>query len=327
MAEPNLLFIGLNPAWQKTLFFERFRYNDINRADKLEQTPAGKGVNAARAARKDGATVTVAQFAGGDSGRKLLAGLAAEDIAEITVHTVTATRTCSTILDAATTSMTELIEPSPVISPEESIRLMRKILPGISTFNGIAICGTFPPGVPESFYAEIIAAAKNKIPVFLDAFKGVNQALQNAPDVLKINQKELAELTHCGDDIRGGIQQLLNLYPIAVAAITAGPGTAFVGTIRGIREINLPHLNHIISPLGAGDTVTAIFTTHLCRAIQNQGISFPFQVSEISFIDQIASCFADGLAAASASCLTAYPAVFDPKAARKIRQQIIVRPS
>lgn len=325
MAKPNLLFPGLNPAWQKTLFFERFQYNDINRADKIEENPSGKGVNAARAARNDGATVTVAQFAGGDSGRKLLAGLAAEGIANITVHSAAETRTCTTILDAATNSMTELIEPSPIISAEESIRLAKKILPVISTFDGIAICGTFPPGVPESFYAEIIAAAKNKIPVVLDAFKEVNQALQSAPDMLKINQAELAELTRCGDDIRQGIQQLLDLYPIAAAAITTGPGSAFIGTIRGIRKINLPRLDHIISPLGAGDTVTAVFTTRLCRAIQNQRISFPFQVSENSFIDQIAGCFADGLAAASASCLTPYPALFDQKTARDIRQQITVR--
>ena len=42
--------LGPNPAWQKTLFFDRFRYGAINRAREMQTFPAGKGINFCRAA-------------------------------------------------------------------------------------------------------------------------------------------------------------------------------------------------------------------------------------------------------------------------------------
>lgn len=321
---PHILAVGLNPAWQKTLFFERFAYGRVNRAETMEELAAGKGINVARAAQADGAQATVVQFAGGEAGRKILAALADEGIAELTVATRAATRTCTTILDAAERSMTELIEPSQAVTEAEIAALRGHIADAIPACHGVAICGTFPPGVPEDFYADIIASLRGRRPVVLDAYRGVGLALAQGPDVVKINADELASLTGCGSDVPQGIEALLRRSPATMVAVTAGPSAAYLGTRCGLRRFSLPAVGDVVSPLGAGDTVTARFLVRLCQSVGQGILPFPFTGLDESATDHLAELFADGLAAASASCRTSRPATFRQPDAAEIRKAIVV---
>ena len=65
----NIAVLGPNPAWQKTLFFDRFAYGKINRAKEMQQFPAGKGINFCRAAACHSRAVgRLVQFTGGENG-------------------------------------------------------------------------------------------------------------------------------------------------------------------------------------------------------------------------------------------------------------------
>ena len=136
---PEIIAVGLNPAWQKTLFFPQFIPGEVNRAVNVSLFPAGKGINFARAAKIWGAEVLVSQFLGGETGSLIKEGLKQEKIKHLTVDVASQTRTCTTCLCGKSNQMTELIEPSAKIPSRLANALKSKTIGKISLFSGVAL--------------------------------------------------------------------------------------------------------------------------------------------------------------------------------------------
>jgi tagatose 6-phosphate kinase len=293
-----MLSICLNPAWQKTLLFEDFYVGAVNRANTLRECGGGKGVNLARALRLADSDVRVALFAGGATGDL--------HIGACTVPTEVATRTCTTLINQRTGQVTEVIEPSGEIAHKE-VQAMRKALgQAIRSAKGVAICGTYPPGVPESVYAEAVHEARRRgLPTVLDAYHGVRQALAVGPTILKINADELRHLTNRAN-VEDAALDCLALYAVEMVAITDGPRPAFLFSRHECWQFDQPELR-VRSAIGAGDCASAILLREL---VANQP---PHEA------------FRRALAAANASCLTETPSQFDPRQAEVIAEQILVQ--
>jgi fructose-1-phosphate kinase PfkB-like protein len=289
-----VLAIGLNPAWQNTLVFPSFHLGEVNRADERFSGASGKAVNLARAARAWGKRqARVVQFVGGDTGRKICRELDRESIEHVTVRLRHPTRTCTTCLDPAHGSMTELIEPSCPVPASAMRRLWRHLHDELPGAVGVALCGTFPPGVPDRFYGEVVkGAGVLRIPVLLDAWREVGPALAAGPEILKVNRSELSKIVG-GDDLGGMCRHLLAQHPVRMVAVTDGPRDAWLATREKSWRFVQPSLSSVVSPLGAGDTVSAVFFSEFLA-----GVAPP-------------QAFAAGLAAGAASCLTRLPALFD----------------
>ena len=264
----------------------------------------------------------MAQFAGGECGAKLLEALSREGIAELTVPIGEDTRTCTTVIDEAGQGMTELIEPPPHVSADQAARLASRIAEALPRFHGVALCGTCPPGTPNDFFAAMIQRCRGKMPVLLDSFQGIQAALEQHPDILKINDHEVNELTACGKAIGDGARRLAEQFKIPFVAITAGANTACLANAAEIRFLSLPMLEHVLNPLGAGDTATAVLLAGVCRAIHQGKLTFPFPPTASQNLETMGELFADALAAASASCLDSRPACYCEKAAKTIRKRI-----
>ncbi|OGV51438.1 MAG: hypothetical protein A2X49_16940 [Lentisphaerae bacterium GWF2_52_8] len=302
-----IIALGLNPAWQKTLTFEEFRPGEVNRAISVEYAASGKGVNFVRAARQWGQEARIFQFAGGETGQKLCAELDKEGLPHETIRIATETRVCNTCLCRKTKSMTELIEPSGTVSPNESEQLLKKVVSSMREVSALALCGTFPPGISAPFYAEAALAAKRQgLTVFLDAWKDIGPALQAGVDILKINREELASLSS-ENEVSKGITASFDRYPmLRIIAITAGGQEAQIAERGGKRWIlKIPRLENLINPLGAGDTSAAIFLSEFLA-----GAAVP-------------EAFAAGLGAASASCLHLKCAVFSREQAKSFAGKIL----
>ncbi len=322
-AAVKLLVVGLNPAWQKTLWIPHFAYGEVNRAEWVEAMASGKGINAARAARASGARPLVLQFVGGNTGEQLCADLDREGLDCLAVPVAGPTRTCTTLLDPTTQAMTELIEPAAEVTAAE-LQALRRHLPPPGEFQGVAICGTCPPGVPTDFYAEVVASGRPHAILLLDACREIDRALAACPTVLKINAGELHQLTGCGEDLAAGIRQARRRWRLPVVAVTAGPAAAWLGTDQGIEALRLPTHPDIVSPLGAGDTTAGVLLARLCQAAAAGQLPKPPWEKPLDSAQHavVGVCFAHALAAASASCLTARPAVFDLEVADRIRARI-----
>jgi len=299
----RVLAAGLNPAWQRTLSFESFAPGAVNRASASSEGAAGKGVNFARASKIWGkAQATVLQFAGGRSGELLLEAMAKEGLSEISRSTQALTRVCTTVLSKTWPQMTELIEPSAEVGSQDAEALLDAALKALPGMDALAICGSYPPGAGEAFYERLALAAKEAgKPVLMDSFMGVERALASkAVSVLKINLEEFRKLSG-GDEIKASMRGALERHSLDALALTDGPGTARLACAEGLWSYEIPRLQELVNPLGAGDCCAAVM------------------LSEILEGSAAGDAFVSGLAAASASCLSKACAVFEPAKAMEIR--------
>ncbi|EKX37750.1 hypothetical protein GUITHDRAFT_116057 [Guillardia theta CCMP2712] len=292
--EPYLLAVGLNPAFQKTLVFDDIKFGDVNRAQKAYRTVGGKGQHVAIAANRiDVGSVRVAHFLGDEQeqGRFIHQHLKDRSIDQLVQWVPSSTRTCTTLLDMKTGKMTELIEPSDQISPEDVKSMIDKIVPAAQGCRGkrasVALCGTFPPGVTEEVYATLARSLPQDCKLVLDG--------------------PLKPPGGAGKDLDAAAKDCLERYlsPRAVLAITSGSSSAFLyrkEAVEGrgeqqsaavvVTEFTIPQLE-AVNPIGAGDT---------CTAGLLHGIVHDYPVEE---------AFAYALACASASCLHLEGANFD----------------
>lgn len=307
----HLLAVGLNPALQKTLVFERWERGQVNRAREILTSVGGKGQQFSRAASQlVPGGVSLAQFLGGENGARLSGMIAAAGVNQLTVAVAGETRCCITVIDSAKGEATELVEPSPPIAPAEVGELLARIrdLLARGNLDGLALCGTYPPGVDAEFYATL-ARHKGSAVLLLDGYKGIEATLATGQvDILKVNADELRSLARVSSDSRVEEEaaEVVSLPEVALSvmaahrlrwlAVTAGPRTAWLfknpdaaermGGLRQWRffEFRLPVVDGVINPIGAGDTVGAIFLAQMAAGTSAE------------------TAFATGLAAGSASC-------------------------
>ncbi len=307
----ELLAVGLNPALQKTLVFDRLVRGQVNRAREILTSVGGKGQQFSRAANHlIPGMVTLSQFLGGENGERLGRMIEHAGVKQITVVSSGETRCCITAIDASTGDATELIEPSAAILPGEAGKLLASTLQFLAEgkASGLALCGTWPPGVDETFYVALAQAKGNAI-LMLDSYRDISAVLATGQvDILKLNASELRSLAaairgkQAGEDDREltsipeMARSVFETYKLRWLAVTAGPDTAwlFESPIAGSEpsracvwrfyEFRLPAIEGVVNPIGAGDTVGAVFLAQLTA-----GSPAP-------------TAFACGLAAGSASC-------------------------
>jgi len=254
----KILVIGLNPAWQKILVFEDIVKGEVNRAVSMLTFASGKGANFAKIANQYGHKSILGHFVGGETGDFYLQDLETIGMDLVNQKVETPTRTCFTLLSTVSDA-TELIEPSGRISEEESSGLLEKVMRLLPGCDGVAICGTYPPGVNVSFYVTIAKLAKEKnIPFILDSYKKIIPVLEVGVDILKINRRELAALSETDDVYEGG-KLIRNKYPVKNLAVTDGGNKAYLFTDKEVTEHPVNFVDNVVNPIGAGDTVSALF--------------------------------------------------------------------
>ncbi len=303
-SQKDIIVLGLNPAWQKILLFPEFIPGEINRAVSVSYSPAGKGINFAKAAKTWGVNVTVCQFIGGDTGENILRKLKDRKIKNISVVMAAATRVCTTCVCGKTGKSTELIEPSSNVSQSDARTLKKAVMEKLPFCAGVSLCGTYPKGVGPDFYADIAAAARKKgIPVLLDGFTGIRETLERGVEILKVNRMEFANIT--GEkNIYKAAKSFFEKYDVNIVAITAGHSNSYLFDRNGGYEFSLPLTPKIINPIGAGDTVSAVF---FCEYLKGTPPHEAFRLA---------------LGAGTASCLNLLPAEFNAVEARKIADKI-----
>lgn len=256
-----ILCVNPNAAVDKTLVVEDFRLNAIHRPSLELALPGGKGCNVARAVKTLGQQPVVTGWVGGHAGQFIEAGLHAEGIDTAFVHTAVESRDCVSILDPVNGTMTEIYEKGRPVSPGELdafYALYRKHLPGVGM---VTLSGSLPPGVPASFYRDLIHEARQAgVAVALDTSgEPLRLGIEEGPTLLKCNRSELSGATgrplETLDDIRSTIRELSVRLGICVV-ITLGGAGAVAADGERTWLAQAPRIE-AVSAVGSGDSFLA----------------------------------------------------------------------
>jgi tagatose 6-phosphate kinase len=264
-----ILVVGLSPAWQRTLTFNKLIPGKVNRAMHVSETASGKGVNVARVASILGADVKLLTVAGGARGRLLLAALRRQGLH---VHAVTVegeTRICQTLLTDGPT--TELVEESAPLRPVEVREVLRVFAAEVREAALVILTGTVPQGCGDQFYARLAAEAqRDRVPVLIDAQKTqLINALKHRPFLVKINRDELSAATRINCDQARGVSRamrmLLKKGPQHIV-ITDGPRNVYAAEKpgRAVTMLEPPRIK-AKNPIGSGDATMAGIAVALLR--------------------------------------------------------------
>ena len=256
-----IVTVTMNPAIDKTVEIDTLCPGGLNRIQRVEYDAGGKGINVSKTIKELGGESIAVGFLGGNSGRTIENVLNQKGIRNDFVWVEQETRTNTKVFEKSG-ELTELNEPGPVISPEQSQELLNKISAYASEGTLVILAGSIPSGVDSDIYAQIIRMVHAKGgKVLLDADgKLFRQALKAVPDIIKPNRVELEE--YMGIDYRATEKELLDaaekFLESGIETIAVSMGKSGAMFVRDGFQVKCPALSvKSHSTVGAGDAMVA----------------------------------------------------------------------
>ena len=256
-----IVTVTMNPAIDKTVEIDTLCPGGLNRIQRVEYDAGGKGINVSKTIKELGGESIAVGFLGGNSGRTIENVLNQKGIRNDFVWVEQETRTNTKVFEKSG-ELTELNEPGPVISPEQSQELLDKISAYASEGTLVILAGSIPSGVDSDIYAQIIQMVHEKGgKVLLDADgKLFREALEAVPDIIKPNRVELEE--YMGIDYRASEKELLDaaekFLESGIETIAVSMGKSGAMFVRDGYQVKCPALSvKSHSTVGAGDAMVA----------------------------------------------------------------------
>ncbi|BBX19326.1 1-phosphofructokinase [Mycolicibacterium duvalii] len=167
----------------------------VHRVTSVTSQAGGKGVNVARALTLAGLDAVAVLPAGAND--PLLPALQAAAVTYRAVPTAEPARTNLTVTEPDGTT-TKINEPGAELTPATLAALTDAVLEAARDADWLVMSGSLPPGMPDSWYAEVVAQlAGARCRVAVDTSDAPLAALvagldRGAPDLIKPNAEELA---------------------------------------------------------------------------------------------------------------------------------------
>jgi 1-phosphofructokinase family hexose kinase len=258
-----ILAVAPNTALDKTYIVDGFGLDRVHRPTESRTAPGGKGINVVRVLKELGRPGLATGFVGGRNGDAIVEGLDRELIRHDFVRTQGETRMCIAVVDPTAGTQTEVNENGPEVSADEVRLMFDKVAELVPGKRFIVLCGNVPPGVPTSFYGDIIEIARKAgVRSVLDTSgEHLREAIKAAPFMVKPNTAELSQLA--GHELltieeMSRAAKSLKQYGVELTAVSMGRSGAMV--TDGVRAWKAtPPEIQFASAVGSGDAFVAAF--------------------------------------------------------------------
>ena len=257
-----ILSLGLSPALQRTLIFNEMQLNRVNRALQVEQSAAGKAVNTARALSILNCECMVSGFNGGHNGALIERFLKEHSVISVMTPTAAETRICTTLIDEAAQTITELVEEAPQPDANELLAFKTTNLQLIKESKMLVVSGTLPPYAAPDFYCAFTSVAEScGVPFVIDSHgDALLRILVNKPLVAKLNLHELEKTFNFSaqddDQVEHYLRELIQRGARNVF-MTCGAEAAWLVTPERCVRMMPPPIRVHRNPIGSGDCTTA----------------------------------------------------------------------
>jgi len=252
--------VTANPAVDQTVWVPGFRAGEVNRAEREERSPGGKGINVAAFLAAYGIPTLATGFLGRANAGLFEVFLDEAGIRRRFVPVAGETRTGIKIVDGSG-GTTDINFPGFALGAEELRALEVAVAETAGPGRWVILAGSLPPGAPADTYrrlAELAAAAGARVALDTSG-TALAEALRAAPALVKPNRAELEELT--GRSLEGrealaaAARELAGRGIETVVVSLGEDGALFV---RGDEAVfATPPPVEVVSTVGAGDAMVA----------------------------------------------------------------------
>lgn len=260
--------ITFNPSIDRLYKVDKFEVGSVQRADFVNPTAGGKGLNVAKVLRSLGEEVNCIGFLGGFNGEYIKSKLKDIGIENKFTNIQEETRVCLNIIDSNNIS-TEVLEKGPNISEEEIHRFEKDLEEVLKDTHVLVASGSLAKGLPPDYYFKIGTICNQRnIKFILDSSgDSLRLGMNASPYLIKPNIDELEDLS--GEKIKN-IEDVINVAEIMLSSgvknicVSMGKdGMVFVNKDY-IYKIEIPKIE-VINPVGSGDSSIAGFALGISK--------------------------------------------------------------
>jgi 1-phosphofructokinase len=253
--------VTLNPAIDRTVSIPNFRAGRVNRVEREQSDPGGKGVNVASVLADFGLSVAVTGFLGAENSYIFEQLFAHKKIEDRFVRIAGRTRTGIKIIDEVNQETTDLNFPGQAPTESDVAQLFQVVEELAADYPWFVLAGSIPAGLNPNIYGELVKLIKDKgRAVALDTSgEALQLALPAVPSLVKPNLDELRELTgrslNTQAEVVAAARSLLDQGMQTVVISMGADGAIFVET----DEVMLaqPPKVTVKSTVGAGDAMVS----------------------------------------------------------------------
>ena len=257
-----ILTLTVNPAIDRTFTVDRLAFEDRAYIDSTGESPGGRGINAACVIHAFGGKALAAITAGGPMGARLEDLLKCCGFEVVVVPIANESRTNLTITDRQGLTV-NLNHAGPRLEKAEVVRMEKIVREKMAGAAWLMLAGSLPPGVPPSFYAKLIAAAReHKVKTLLDADgEPLRLGIEAGPTVASPNQHEAERLLNRALLTRGHFMEAVTrIRKMGAESVVLSLGSRGAVGLSGNRAIEVvPPRVDAVSPIGSGDALAAAF--------------------------------------------------------------------
>lgn len=251
-----ILCLCPNPSIDKYVWLNEFLNGKVNRIEKEQFFPGGKGIHVALGIAELGEECCILGFWGGGTGQWIRQFCEEKGIKCYGPEVNVDNRTCLTFRSKGNLDRTELLGIGPCI---EEVNLKQYCIEFTKLLNhASAVCmsGSWPPTSSKIDYSSFIKVAKGKnVKTFIDCSgKALISSLEANPYCVHINQQEGYEVFNEESPVKIANRVIKNCD---VAAITCGDkGLYLSDKSHKVAHANCK-LENIINTVGCGDALMA----------------------------------------------------------------------
>lgn len=266
----GIVTVTMNPAVDLSTRVDVVTPERKLRCSEPRHEPGGGGLNVSRAIRRMGGESVAVHTAGGPPGAMLGELLDDEEVERRPVEVEAWTRENVIVDEARTNRQYRFCLPGPELSDAEREMVLESVAGFDPAPTYLVASGSLPPGVPEDFYAELVAAAAERgTRVVLDASgPALRRGVEAGVFLLKPNLNELADLlgrpVEGEEDQEEAVAWLVASGRAEVVVLSLGAAGALVATAGERDRIRSPAVP-IESRVGAGDSMVAGIVLALAR--------------------------------------------------------------
>lgn len=251
-----ILSVCPNPSIDCYAWAEKIKTGEVNRIEKLQEYPGGKGTHVALAVRELAGHSRIFGGWAGATGEWIKHACHEKKIEVSGIDLKGNNRKCYTFRSSNPEfADTEILEPGPELTPADWKDFQETFRKEVSNSSLVCFSGSWPTGAPKDAYLKLIEiATKEKKKVFLDCSgEQLEEALKSSFFGLHLNENEA--FNFCGSE---NFEDLLRKLKgqVRLVAMTRGKAGLWMYYEGKIYIANVK-IDRVLSTVGSGDCLTA----------------------------------------------------------------------